>query len=205
MTTDDVNKGGRPTNEEEERLKAQCRDLGIDFHPRLGVQKLRELIAEHTGRSVGGVLGNPNGALPEGTTIVPGGKPFYTEKEWNQRQTNAKKQEAGKLVRCQITCMNPNKKNWTGEIISVGSSKVGTFKKFIPFNSDEPYHIPVIIYQELKSRKCAVRTSVKGPNGQDVVRTKLINEFSIQVLPPLTQRELEDLKQRQAMANGTAA
>jgi hypothetical protein len=42
------------------------------------------------------------------------------------------------------------------------------------------------------------------PNGQEVNRYKLVNEFSIEVLPPLTETELEELKQRQAMASGSA-
>lgn len=141
---------------------------------------------------------------PKVPTLPPGQKVHFEEAEYRRRQLAEAKREAGRLVRCRVTCMNPHKKNWTGEIISVGSSRMGTFKKFIPFNIDEPYHIPKAIFDYLKERKCRIGTTQKLPNGQEVNRYKLINEFAIEQLEPLTKQELEDLKHRQAMAQGTA-
>jgi hypothetical protein len=132
------------------------------------------------------------------------GRLYLTEKEYQDKQFAEKKRKANRLVRIRLTCMNPNKKNFTGEIISVGSSKLGEFKKFVPFNSEEPYHVPEIIYKELKNRKCRINQVVKLPNGQEVNRYKLINEFAIEVLPPLTPEEIKDLAQRQAMAGGVS-
>lgn len=136
--------------------------------------------------------------------LAPGEKLFYTEKEYKARELAERRREASRLVRCRITCMNPAKKNWTGEIISVGSAKMGTFKKFIPYNSSEPYHVPYIIYQEMKDRKCRIGHIVKLPNGQEVNRYKMIPEFSIEVLPPLNQSELKELARRQALASGSS-
>ncbi len=136
--------------------------------------------------------------------LAPGEKLFYTEKEFKSKELADRRKEASRLVRCRITCMNPAKQNWTGEIVSVGSAKMGTFKKFIPYNSPEPYHIPHIIYQELKERKCRIGHIVKLPNGQEVNRYKLVPEFSIEVLPPLTPEELKELARRQALASGSA-
>lgn len=133
------------------------------------------------------------------------GKYYLTREEFHQKEVRDNKLKANRLVRCRITCMNPAKKNWTGEIVSVGSAKLGTFKKFIPYNNEEPYHVPWIIFNHLKERQCRIGTTVKLPNGREVNRYKLINEFAIEVLPPLTPGELKDLKQRQAMAQGTAA
>ena len=96
--------------------------------------------------------------------------------------------------------MNPNKKEWEGEIITAGNAGVGTFKKYIPFNADEGWHVPNIIYQVLKGRECQVFSTVTGPRGNKFRKGKLIKEFAIEVLPPLTEDELKDLAQRQAMA-----
>ena len=137
-------------------------------------------------------------------TLSPGQKVHFEEAEYRRRQLAEAKREAGRLVRCRVTCMNPHKKNWTGEIISVGSSKMGTFKKFIPFNLEEPYHVPKAIYDYLKERKCRIGTTQKLPNGQEVNRYKLINEFAIEQLDPLSKEELEDLKHRQALSQGMA-
>lgn len=127
-----------------------------------------------------------------------------TEEDFFRRQEIETLRTCGKLVRCRITCMNPHKKNWTGEIVSVGSSKAGTFKKLIPFNLEEPYHLPKIIFDFLKEKKCRIGTTVRLPNGQEVNRYKLVNEYALEVLDPLSPEELEDLAQRQAMAQGTA-
>jgi hypothetical protein len=174
-----------------EELKAALRERNIEYHPANGKETLKELLSKYL-QDEGWPFDVPK----------PRGKLAYTETEYRNKKIIDAKRNANRLLRCRIQCMNPTKKNWTGEIISVGSSKMGTVKKFIPFNSDEPYHIPYILYQELKQRKCTVRTTTKGPNGEDITRSKLINEFSIDVLPPLTEQELHELKQRQAMANG---
>ena len=125
-----------------------------------------------------------------------------TDDEFQLMQGNQRKKDINRLVRIRIQCMNPLKKEWPGEIISVGSAKMGTFKKFIPFTADEPYHIPQIMYEELMSRKCTVFTTKSLPNGQKVRKGKLIAEFAIEVLAPLTAAEIKDLAQRQAMAAG---
>ena len=143
-----------------------------------------------------------NEVPPEIQGLIAQGVQPMTEEEYLSRQRTAAQKECGRLVRCRITCMNPHKKNVTGEIISVGSSKVGTYKKFIPFNVEEPYHIPKIIFDYLKEKKCRIGTTVKLPNGQEVNRYKLVNEFALEVLPPLNEKELADLAQRQAMAAG---
>jgi hypothetical protein len=96
--------------------------------------------------------------------------------------------------------MNPAKKEWDGEIITTGNSLVGTFRKYIPFNSDEGWHVPQIIYNQLVSRQCQVFTTVTDARGNKVRRGKLIREFAIEVLPQLTPQELHELAQRQAMA-----
>ena len=97
--------------------------------------------------------------------------------------------------------MNPAKKEWEGEIITAGNSTVGTFRKYIPFNSDEGWHVPRIIYNQLVSRQCQVFTTVKDNRGNKVRRGKLIREFAIEVMSPLTAEELQELAQRQAMSN----
>jgi hypothetical protein len=103
------------------------------------------------------------------------------------------------LKRCIIQCMNPAKREWPGETISVGSAKHGTYKKHIPFNS-EPYHVPKIIYDVLKERKCTVYRTEKAAHGNERRVGYLINEFNIVDLPPLTRAELEELRTKQQMA-----
>jgi len=127
--------------------------------------------------------------------------PMSAEEYRKKYAANARK-ESGRLVRCRIQCMNPAKKDWPGEIFSVGSAKLGTFKKFVPFNSPEPYHIPKIIYNMLLEKKCTVFYTEIDPRGNKIRKGRLVNEFAIEVLPPLTKEELSDLAKTQALKAG---
>lgn len=164
-------------------LKARADLLGISYHPSIGVEKLREKLAAAI----------TDEAKNEDTEVS---KPTESEAQKRLRLL----QEATKLVRIRVTCMNPAKKEWEGEIITVGNSAVGTLKKYIPFNADEGWHVPNIMYEALKERQCQVFVSTKTKNGVTIRQGKLIKEFAIEVLPPLTEEELKDLAQRQAMA-----
>ena len=110
--------------------------------------------------------------------------------------------EAIKLVRVRLTCMNPAKKNWPGEIFSVSNKILGTIKKYIPYDTTEDgYHVPHVIYEHLKDRQYQTFIRRKLANGQTAVTGKLVKEFSIEILPSLTQKELDKLATQQAMAN----
>ena len=222
---------GLPDTPEQKALREEAKELGLKFMGRPKAEKMRVLLEEHKARMNAPTPEAPE-RLPEApqqsvqaepvpmvqtdaevavepaaevsVQLMPGEKLYYTEEEYKEREAQENKRNCGRLVRCRITCMNPNKKNWTGEIVSVGSSRVGTFKKMIPLDSDEPYHIPKIIFDHLKERKCAIRHTRKTPDGREHVDVKMVNEFSLDVLPPLTVTELEDLRKRQAMAKGAS-
>ena len=182
----------QPTESSElESLKARADLMGIKYHPNTGLDKLKAKV---------------NNALSGGEEIKDiqslstGSKTYLTGEEFKRIQESNKKRNVNKLIRVRVTCMNPMKKEWEGEIISVGSSKLGTFKKYIPYNVE--WHVPKIIYEHLKERKCSVFHTVKDYRGQKVRKSKLVSEFSVETLPPLTAEELKDLAQRQAMING---
>lgn len=180
-------------NEEElvvdelEVLKARADKLGIKYHPSISLAKLKEKVSE----------GLKDETPEEVVTVKPG-------KETDVQLKARKRREANALIRIRVSCMNPNKKEWDGEIITTGNTNTGTIKKFVPFNSDEGYHVPHMIYEQLLQRQCQVFVTVKDNRGNKVRKGKLIKEFAIEVLPPLTEKELKELAQRQAMAAGSA-
>lgn len=165
-------------------LKARADMMGISYHPSIGLEKLREKVNNH--------LADVKEEVKQDTVEA---------KETQAQRAERKRKEAGELVRIRVTCMNPAKKEWEGEIITAGNSTVGTFRKYIPFNSDEGWHVPRIIYNQLVSRQCQVFTTVNDNRGNKVRRGKLIREFAIEVMSPLTAEELQELAQRQAMSN----
>lgn len=170
-----------------ESLKARADLRGVKYHPSIGADALREKIK----------------AAEAGET--PKDEPETAEAvETKNQKLRRIVDEANKLIRIRLQCLNPAKREWPGEIFATGNAATGTIKKFVPFNADEGYHVPNMIYQMLKDRQCQVFYNDKVKNGVTVRKGKLIKEFAIEVLPPLTPEELHDLAQRQAMANGTA-
>jgi hypothetical protein len=181
-TTD--NEIQNPTQDELAALKARADMLGLTYHPSIGLEKLREKV---------------NAALAPPAEEAKKSEVAAVETE-GQRM-NRLKREASKLVRIRVTCMNPAKKEWEGEIFSVGNSVVGAFTKYVPFNAEEGWHVPHMIYQMICDRQCQVFYTVSDSRGNKTRRGKLIKEFSVEVMPQLTAEELHDLAQRQAMSN----
>ena len=171
-------------------LKARADQLGLSYHPSIGLAKLRDKVNDY-------LAGKP--AEPEATAPAKAEAPRQeTEAELRFRL----REEQLKLVRIRLTCMNPAKSEWEGEIFTVGNTLVGSITKFVPFNADDGWHVPQILLDTLQERQCQIFTSVKAKNGVTVRQGKLIKEFAIEVLPNLTQQELKELAQRQAMARG---
>ena len=197
-------------------LKQRADLMGLKYHHKIGIERLRTMIENQLN------LSETQNKEPEKEIEKPKKEITESIEEINDielskdkissqkslKDTDLKpatraqiiakrKREASKLVRVRITCMNPAKKDWKGEIISVGSAKLGTFKKFIPFDG-EPFHIPFIIYQALLERKFSTFRTIKSTKGIDIKRTVLVSEFGIEVLPPLTPSERERLRDEQA-------
>ena len=174
-------------------LKTRADLMGLSYHPSIGLEKLRAKV-----KSV--LDGTPEGAAEEPTVTVTSTANLphiETPDEFRGR----KRKESSELVRIRLSCMNPNKKDWAGEIITTGNSLVGTFAKYVPFAAEEGWHVPRIIYDQLVERKCQVFVSTRDSKGNTTRKGKLIKEFAIEILPSLTIEELKDLAQRQALAN----
>ena len=174
--------------DELDALKARANLLGVKFHPSISLEKLRE--------KVNAAVTSDGAATSEEEAKDPAEPKQETIGEKRKRL----KTEALKLVRIRLTCLNPAKKEWEGEIITVGNSLIGTVKKFVPFNADDGWHVPHVIYQQLQERQCQVFYTATDARGNKVRKGKLIKEFAIEVLPPLTKEELDELARRQAMA-----
>ncbi len=160
------------------KLRHRADMLGIKYGPNIKEDALRKKIQE--------VLGDED-----------------EEPVTQQTGTDSVFKENMKLVRIRLTCMNPNKKDLPGEIITVGNEILGEVSKFIPYGSESEngYHVPNIIYKFLKDRKCIIlRQSKDKVTGRSVVSESVISEYAIEVLPQLTEKELKDLANAQLAA-----
>ena len=122
-------------------------------------------------------------------------------KKMNLRQYMVAEQM--KLVRVRITNMDPKKKDLHGEVITVANEYLGTVKKFVPFGeaTENGYHIPVCILTFLQSRRFLnIRTVKNKATGTNEVKSTWAKEFGIEILEPLTRKELDNLAVAQIAA-----
>ena len=168
-------------------LKARADLLGVKFHPSISLEKLREKV----------------GAAVEEVPEKPVEVAQVNEETLAQRRMR-KKREANELVRIRVTCMNPAKKEWEGEIFTAGNSLVGSFSKYVPFNdAEDGWHVPRILYNMIVERQCQIFVTTRDTRGNSSREGKLIKEFAVEVMPNLTTGELTTLARKQAMAKAT--
>lgn len=169
-------------------LKAQADRLGVRYNERVSLDKLKARVAA-------AIEGTPVESDEEAVEA-----PVATKVETKGQKRVRQRREASRLIRVNIQSMNPEKKDWKGEIVSVGNSHIGMFRKYVPYNGEttDGYHIPVIIYNYMKNRMCQIWVNSKLKNGEVVRVPKMVKEFAIEVLPPLTKEELAELAAAQA-------
>lgn len=187
---DTVNDIAMPS--ELEVLKQRATLMNIKFSNNISVEKLREKIEAAQAKDEPEVTEaaiNPLGEKQEA-----GVKKMTLGQKIRAEQT--------RLIRVRIQNLDPKKKDLPGEIITVANEYMGTVRKFVPFGevTDNGYHIPYCIYEFLKERKFINITTRKGKNGLPDIRATEAREFSIEVLPPLTEAELAQLAQAQIAA-----
>lgn len=189
-----TNPGDETQQQMDERslLMQRARMMGLNISNNIGLDTLKQRIQDH-------LDGNTN---KKETPLLKDPAIKDTGKKKTLRQHLM--EDAMKLVRIRITNLDPKKKDLQGEIITVANEYIGTIKKFVPFGevTDNGYHVPNVIYKALKRRKFLNIRTRKGPNGQIHVEQNWAQEFAIEVLPPLTAEELQQLATAQ-LAAGT--
>lgn len=111
------------------------------------------------------------------------------------------KREHTKLVRVRITNLDPKDKDLPGNIFTVANEYLGTVSKYVPFGeaTENGYHLPHCLYTMLKDMQFTQVRVIKK-NGKEHIETKDVRKFAIEVLPPLTQAEINRLKTAQLAA-----
>ena len=196
INTDQTAESTVPAQDELTVLKARAATLGIKHHPSIGLDKLKVKVNEALSDAPPPVEEVYTEVLAAEAANIP---------ETKLQMISRLRREATQLQRVVIACMNPQKKEWEGEIFTVGNSAVGSIKKYVPFNNDEGWHVPKMVLNMIQERKCQIFVNGKNHKGQAVKVAKLINEFAVQHLPALTGEELKDLAQKQAMSHAIDA
>ena len=182
-------------------LKERAKVMGIPFSNNISLETLRKRVADKMeGKDEPEV--NPLAGDSEIAAITTAPKKLDA-KQNALALRKLMQREQMQLVRVRITNMDPKKKDLPGEIWTVANEYLGTVRKFVPYGeqTDDGFHIPYCLYRLLDSKRFLhirdVKDRTTGIVRQDKVWAK---EFSLDVLPTLTQGELDRLAAAQAAA-----
>jgi hypothetical protein len=191
-------------------LKARATMMGVEFSNNIGLDKLRERVnAAMEGTPLkdekedDAPVINPLELLATKVAPTEEAAPVDPDAGLSTRQILQRDQM--KLVRVRITNLDPKKKDLHGEVITVANEYLGTVRKYIPFGevTDEGYHIPFCLYTMLSERMFLhIRTFKDKRTGQITLEQKEVREFALEILPPLTEKELATLALAQQAAGG---
>lgn len=172
------------------------------FHPNIKAEKLQEKITafqEHLYVTKQAELTKEmelKASLPDNLPLTP-----LANETKNQKRTRLLK-EANRLMRVQVSCLNRDKAEWEGEIFTAANSFIGTIKKFVPFNTDTPYHVPAILVQMMRERTHTVFKTRRDHMNRKIRYGVQVPEFSIVEHPALSAEEYAELRQQQLLAKG---
>lgn len=168
--------------EEKAILKAKLKDLGYAVSPNASLDTLKEKYEQ---------------ACSENNKLDSSDSDSVKSIE---ELRNEIRKDALKLIRVRISNLNPNKQGLHGEIFTVCNDIIGKVSKYVPWDeAGQEYHIPNVILKHLQSREFLQIHTHKSPKtGQIIVDTSYVPEFAIEILPPLTKEELDELALKQA-------
>jgi len=187
-------------------LKQRADKMGLAYHPSIKALKLRAKIeAQLTGAVEPKVTTKEVSTPPIPDPVTSDSR---VGKDYPELTATEKKQamrrDAARLVRVVVNNNNPNKRAWEGEVYTVSNSVVGTYKKYVPFNNDEGWHVPNIIYKMMLEKECQIFVNGKDNKGRTIKIPKLIKELAVTLLDPLTDEEIEELSVVQARTRSVA-
>lgn len=208
---EEIDEAPLPQKSEYDSLMERAARLGLRVRSNIGLDKLRERVnaavageapvADDDDEDDDEVEEDDQEEAPVTSSIpsptaIAAATPAETAGQKRARLRN----EARKLIRVRITNHNPAKSEHEGEIFTFGNAVVGTLKRHVPFGVE--WHVEAAILEIIKNREFQYFQERKV-NGQMVKTAKFAREFAVEILPPLTNEELRQLAQRQAMAAGT--
>lgn len=181
-------------------LKERARSLGISHSPNIGEAKLAEKIDQYL-LDTQGI--NDNDGLDDDDT-EDGDLPIKRRQSTPKKSEAEIKADARKqaqlLVRVNVTPNDPRCIQLNGELILTGNALTGTIGKFVPFNTPRGYLIPQSILNVLKDRTYTHFRYRKDAYGNDIPYPVQRKAFNIEIMKPLTQKQIDAIAKRQIAA-----
>lgn len=182
--------------DELELLKDRARTLGIPFTNNIRLDTLRQRVQAKLDGSADDATEDATADEAEAEAAAPKER-RKTKAEIEQETRTRLNAECMKLVRCKVHCLNPMKNDLQGEFFTVANKYIGTVTRLVPFGLD--WHIEQVLFDDLKARQYQ-HVASREKDGKISITARLVPEFNIEVLEPLTADELAELALKQAAA-----
>lgn len=162
-----------------EGLRAQLDARGIKYHHKAKAETLQDLLkAAH----------EKEAPTPESNINVG---------DDERVRLQALRSKALLMRRVMVTCNDPMKLKWCGEIFQGGNSAIGVVKKYVPFGNPNGWFVPEILLTVIKEKQFRRQNTKEN----DPMSGGLAPTYTVTYLDELSPKELADLKHRQALAN----
>ena len=187
------------------QIKQELEDNGVKLHHLTGLPKLAETLLAVRENTYEAPVATDKPKAKTETEVKHTGPTKEATEAMLKATTLTKTQKAMALRRVIVTPNDPLMANRHGHIFTVGSSKVNNgkmIKKFVPFGNEDGWHIPQIIYDQIKAaemRKSKPHTDAKG---NSTMIQYIAKKYNIQDLPHLTQDEMDQLAASQQAKSG---
>lgn len=173
-----------------ESLKAKADKLGIKYKSNISETALA--------KKIDSVLSDESTAKDESDEVDESEQDDEEEAPKPKKLDKAsERKRSQKLVRVIVRPLDPRRTQLDGELVMTGNSAIGTTGKFVPFNVEAGFHIPEIIYNTLKDRTFTEFYTVQDKDGNEHTKSRQKKAFIIEVLDPLTEAEIQEIKIRQ--------
>jgi len=207
-------------NTSRQDLIAEAKELGIEFPKNITDEKLEELIGNYNSTPTLDMINALQAQIDRlsGTNKVEDNNTVDLLVRAMSKKDASSKIDRGinvadtpnrdeKIVkalthiRCTIMSRDPSKQTFKAEIISFSNDLIGDIKYRVDFNTET--HIPYCIYRVLKDKKVNIfdpdMVSGSPLTGQVSGGYNTIEAYNINVLPPLTKKQLEELAKKQKL------
>ena len=170
---------------ERDLLKDKADLLGISYASNISTDKLRELVNKAN----------------EPLEVTEPKQEKASANTTNEVDPVAIRLELTKKVRVLITCNDPLMKDYdTTPYYSFSNSTLTLPSITVPLGVE--WHIPNAYVGMLQAMECKIPVKSKDEKGRPITIRRTVKKYNVNVLPPLTPKELEELKQAQIMRDG---
>jgi len=179
------------------QISDKLAENGIKMHFNSNRTKLEEALNKILNSNEGTIMEAATVSKTEGQVITPD---MLDDFKFNGVELEGlRDKDAMEMIRVIVRPNDPLKLESAGEIFTVGNSDANggrAVKKYVPYNNDEGWHIPNMIYQNIKAAECQIFKKITR-NGQDSMEATTIKAFNVEILPNLTQAEIDKIAIRQ--------